>query len=82
MAELQVGGADAEVMEQALTWCQGRAVLNSINLEDGEAEVAAVWDGTRARFVDGSAPSDDAAVGRAVAFVRLPSAIAVVAASA
>jgi 5-methyltetrahydrofolate--homocysteine methyltransferase len=26
---------DAEVMEQALTWCQGKAVLNSINLEEG-----------------------------------------------
>ncbi len=41
----------------------------------GEADLAAVWDGTRARFTDGSANAADAAVGRAVAFVRLPSAI-------
>jgi len=40
----------------------------------GEADLAAVWDGTRARFIDG-ATRDDSAVGRAVAFVRLPSAI-------
>ena len=41
----------------------------------GEADLAAVWDGTRARFTDGSANPADAAVGRSVAFVRLPSAI-------
>ena len=41
----------------------------------GEADLAAVWDGTRARFTDGSANAADLAVGRAVAFVRLPSAI-------
>jgi ABC-type phosphate/phosphonate transport system substrate-binding protein len=35
----------------------------------GEADLAAVWDGTRARFLDEPAP------GRPVAFVRLPSAI-------
>jgi ABC-type phosphate/phosphonate transport system substrate-binding protein len=35
----------------------------------GEADLAAVWDGTMARF------ADDDVVGRAVAFVRLPSAI-------
>jgi len=40
----------------------------------GEADLAAVWDGTRARFTDG-ATRDDNDVGRAVAFVRLPSAI-------
>ena len=40
----------------------------------GEADLAAVWDGTRARFVDG-ATGDDGAIGRSVAFVRLPSAI-------
>ena len=26
---------DARVMERALTWCQGKSILNSINLEDG-----------------------------------------------
>jgi ABC-type phosphate/phosphonate transport system substrate-binding protein len=41
----------------------------------GEADLAAVWDGTRARFTDSDARVDDSAVGRAVAFVRLPSAI-------
>ena len=41
----------------------------------GEAEVAAVWDGTRARFVTEAAGSGDAALGRDLAFVRLQSAI-------
>ena len=40
----------------------------------GDADLAAVWDGTRARFVDPAA-SDDRAIGQSVAFVRLPSAI-------
>ncbi|MEE2775305.1 MAG: methionine synthase [Acidobacteriota bacterium] len=34
-APLMIDSTDAEVMEQALVWCQGKAVLNSINLEDG-----------------------------------------------
>jgi len=41
----------------------------------GEADLAAVWEGTRTRFSDGTAETDDAAVGLAVEFVRLPSAI-------
>ena len=32
---LMIDTTDAEVMEQALTWCQGKSVLNSINLEEG-----------------------------------------------
>ena len=40
----------------------------------GEADLAAVWDGTRARFTSGATGEDDV-VGRSVAFVRLPSAI-------
>jgi ABC-type phosphate/phosphonate transport system substrate-binding protein len=40
----------------------------------GDADLAAVWDGTRARFVDPAA-SDDRAIGQSVAFIRLPSAI-------
>ena len=32
---LMIDTTDAEVMERALTWCQGKAVLNSINLEEG-----------------------------------------------
>jgi 5-methyltetrahydrofolate--homocysteine methyltransferase len=34
-APLMIDSTDAAVMEHALTWCQGKAVLNSINLEDG-----------------------------------------------
>ena len=32
---LMIDSTDAEVMELALTYCQGKAILNSINLEDG-----------------------------------------------
>ncbi len=41
-APLMIDSTDAQVMEQALTWCQGKAVLNSINLEDGRARFDAV----------------------------------------
>ena len=34
---LMIDSTDAEVMERALTYCQGKSVLNSINLEDGLA---------------------------------------------
>jgi 5-methyltetrahydrofolate--homocysteine methyltransferase len=34
---LMIDSTDAAVMELALTYCQGKAVLNSINLEDGRA---------------------------------------------
>jgi 5-methyltetrahydrofolate--homocysteine methyltransferase len=34
---LMIDSTDAAVMERALTWCQGKAVLNSINLEDGRS---------------------------------------------
>ncbi len=34
-APLMIDSTDPEVLETALTWCQGKAVLNSINLEDG-----------------------------------------------
>ena len=33
---LMIDTTDAEVMEQALTWCQGKSILNSINLEEGQ----------------------------------------------
>jgi len=32
---LMIDSTDAEVMERALTYCQGKSVLNSVNLEDG-----------------------------------------------
>ena len=41
----------------------------------GEADLAAVWDGARARFVEGGADAEDVELGRRVSFVRLPSAI-------
>ena len=34
-APLMIDSTDARVMERALTWCQGKSILNSINLEDG-----------------------------------------------
>ena len=34
-APLMIDSTDHEVMALALTWCQGRSILNSINLEDG-----------------------------------------------
>jgi ABC-type phosphate/phosphonate transport system substrate-binding protein len=64
LAAIQVARADTNSSSHLV-----RAVAR------GEADLAAVWDGTRARFIDGSASANDSAVGRAVAFVRLPSAI-------
>lgn len=63
LAAIQVARADTNSSSHLV-----RAVAR------GEADLAAVWDGTRARFTD-DATDDDSAVGRAVAFVRLPSAI-------
>jgi 5-methyltetrahydrofolate--homocysteine methyltransferase len=34
-APLMIDTTDARVMERALAWCQGKSILNSINLEDG-----------------------------------------------
>ncbi len=33
---LMIDSTDSKVMETALTYCQGKAILNSVNLEDGE----------------------------------------------
>ncbi len=35
-APFVVDSTDAAVIERALTWCQGKALINSVNLEDGE----------------------------------------------
>ena len=35
-APLVIDSTDAVVIEEALTWCQGKSLINSINLEDGE----------------------------------------------
>jgi 5-methyltetrahydrofolate--homocysteine methyltransferase len=36
-APLMIDSTDAAVMERSLTYCQGKAVLNSVNLEDGRS---------------------------------------------
>ena len=41
-APLMIDSTDARVIELALTYCQGKAIINSINLEDGEERFAAV----------------------------------------
>jgi 5-methyltetrahydrofolate--homocysteine methyltransferase len=41
-APLMIDSTDARVIELALTHCQGKAIINSINLEDGEERFAAV----------------------------------------
>ncbi|HVO98949.1 MAG TPA: methionine synthase [Bryobacteraceae bacterium] len=35
-APVMIDTTDARAMEEALTWCQGKSIINSINLEDGE----------------------------------------------
>ncbi len=39
---LMIDSTDAEVMERALEWCQGKSVLNSVNLEDGRGRLERV----------------------------------------
>ena len=41
-APLVVDSTDAAVIEHALTWCQGKALINSVNLEDGEERFESV----------------------------------------
>jgi 5-methyltetrahydrofolate--homocysteine methyltransferase len=41
-APLMIDSTDARVLELALKHCQGKAIINSINLEDGEERFAAV----------------------------------------
>ncbi len=35
-APVMVDTTDPKALERALTWCQGKSILNSVNLEDGE----------------------------------------------
>jgi 5-methyltetrahydrofolate--homocysteine methyltransferase len=35
-APLMIDSTDAAVIERALTYCQGKSIINSVNLEDGE----------------------------------------------
>jgi 5-methyltetrahydrofolate--homocysteine methyltransferase len=37
-----IDSTDAAAVEVALTYCQGKAIVNSVNLEDGEERIAAV----------------------------------------
>ncbi|MFQ5670325.1 MAG: methionine synthase [Acidobacteriota bacterium] len=39
---LMLDSTDKEVLAAALPWCQGKSIINSINLEDGEARFRAV----------------------------------------
>ncbi len=39
---LMLDSTDAAVLERALTYCQGKAIINSVNLEDGEERFEAV----------------------------------------
>ena len=41
-APLMIDTTDPEAVELALTYCQGRAIVNSINLEDGQSRFDAV----------------------------------------
>ncbi len=41
-APLMIDATDPAAVELALTYCQGRAIVNSINLEDGEARFEAI----------------------------------------
>lgn len=41
-APLMIDSTDSEVIQMALTYCQGKALINSINLEDGEERFEAV----------------------------------------
>ncbi len=37
---LMIDSTDPEVIERALTWCQGKSIINSTNLENGEERLA------------------------------------------
>jgi len=63
-----IDSTDAEVIERALTYCQGKAIINSINLEDGEERFEHVVPMARrygAAFVVGTIDEQGMAVTRA-----------------
>ncbi|MCK6461452.1 MAG: dihydropteroate synthase, partial [Planctomycetes bacterium] len=41
-APLMIDSTDADVIAESLTWCQGKAIVNSVNLEDGLERFEAV----------------------------------------
>lgn len=58
---LMIDSTDPEVIEVALTYCQGKAIINSINLEDGEERFERVVPMARrfgAAFVVGTIDDD------------------------
>ena len=38
-APVMIDSTDARAVERALAWCQGKSIINSINLEDGEEKL-------------------------------------------
>ncbi len=62
-----IDSTDSAVIERALTYCQGKAIINSINLEDGEERFEAVVPIARrygAAFVVGTIDEKGMAVSR------------------
>ncbi len=47
-APLMIDTTDARALESALTYCQGKSIINSVNLEDGEEKFARVTPPARA----------------------------------
>jgi 5-methyltetrahydrofolate--homocysteine methyltransferase len=41
-APIMIDSTDPQAIEVALTYCQGKSIVNSVNLEDGEERIAAV----------------------------------------
>jgi len=41
-APVMIDTTDPQAIERALTWCQGKSIINSINLEDGEEKLERV----------------------------------------
>ncbi len=50
-APLMIDTTDPKAIELALKYCQGKSIINSINLEDGEKNLSACvrWRGAMAR---------------------------------
>ena len=60
-APVMIDTTDPEAVERALTWCQGKSIMNSINLEDGEEKferVCPIAKAYGAAFVVGTIDED------------------------
>ena len=51
-APVMVDTTDPKAIERALIWCQGKSIINSINLEDGEEKIGWAAGGPRAWHED------------------------------